>query len=230
MLRASDGNSVYHSLQVRHTRRLSRGFTMVASYTWAKSIDDQNVIWPYDDRMNRGVSNSKSSDVRHSFSAGYSYLLPHSSGRLRRLTEGWRIDGVTAARTGLPLVVNVATPLLNTGTANRANLVCSNVAVPKLVNQWFDTSCFTAPAAYVFGNSGKGHARGPGLINFDVSATRRLQLRDKGALELRAEFFNASNTAHFANPQTTFGNADFGRITSTILTPREIQLGAKYSF
>jgi hypothetical protein len=229
-LRASDGNSIYHSLQARYTHRLARGLTMVASYTWAKSIDDQNVIWPYDDRMNRGVSNSKSSDVRHSFSAGYSYELPHGESRWRRLMEGWRIDGVTAARTGLPLVVSVATPLLNTGTANRANLVCSSVALPKLVSQWFDTSCFTAPAPYVFGNSGKGHVRGPGLLNFDVSATRRFRLGEKGALEFRAEFFNASNTAHFANPQTTLGNADFGRITSTILTPREIQLGTKYSF
>jgi hypothetical protein len=229
-LRASDGNSVYHSLQTRYTRRLSQGLSVIASYTWAKSIDDQNVLWPYDDRMNRGVSNSKASDIRHTVAAGYSYELPQKLRRFGRLATGWRIDGMTTARTGMPLVVNVATSLLNTGTPNRASLICSKVPVPKQVGEWFDPSCFTAPPAYVFGNSGKGHVRGPGLLNFDVSATKRFEFGDRHAVEFRAEFFNASNTAHFANPQTTLGNADFGRITNTILTPREIQLGAKYSF
>ncbi len=46
-----------------------------------KSIDDQNMLWPYDDRLNRGVSNSKSNDVRHTVSAAYTYELPFGTGQ-----------------------------------------------------------------------------------------------------------------------------------------------------
>jgi hypothetical protein len=42
-LRDSDGNSSYNSLQVKYTKRLASGLSIIASYTWAKSLDDQNV-------------------------------------------------------------------------------------------------------------------------------------------------------------------------------------------
>jgi hypothetical protein len=211
----------------------------MASYTWANSIDNLNVLWPYDDALNRGASNSKTNDVRHSFSTGYTYDLPVGTGRhwlgtapklAQGILGGWSVNGITTARTGFPLVVAVNTSLLNTGTGNRANISCPDVGYPKLVSQWFDTSCFSAPPQYVFGNSGKGHVRGPGVINYDLSAFKTFRFDEKRALQFRAEFFNAFNTPHFNTPAVTFGNSDFGKITSTILTPREIQLGLKLTF
>ncbi len=127
-------------------------------------------------------------------------------------------------------MVGVATSLLNTGTSNRADITCSSVPLLKQVSAWFDTSCFANPPQYVFGNSGKGHVRGPGVVNFDLSAFKHFQFDEKRTIEFRADFFNALNNPHFGNPQVTFGNTDFGRITSTILTPREIQLGLKLFF
>jgi hypothetical protein len=73
------------------------------------------------------------------------------------------------------------TYLLNTATGNRANISCPSVGLPKLVSQWFDTSCFNAPTQYVFGNSGKGHVRGPGVLNFDLSAFKRFHFDEKRA-------------------------------------------------
>jgi hypothetical protein len=49
-------------------------------------------------------------------------------------------------------------------------------------------------------------------------------------LEFRAEFFNAFNTAQFANPDLNFSNATFGRITNTAVNPRIIQLAVKFNF
>jgi hypothetical protein len=72
--------------------------------------------------------------------------------------------------------------------------------------------------------------RGPGIVNFDLSAFKRFHFDEKRTVEFRAEVFNAANNPHFANPQVTLGNADFGRITSTVLTPREVQLGLKFFF
>ncbi len=38
------------------------------------------------------------------------------------------------------------------------------------------------------------------------------------------------NQAHFSNPGTTRATTQFGRISSTAVPPREIQLGLKFSF
>jgi hypothetical protein len=44
------------------------------------------------------------------------------------------------------------------------------------------------------------------------------------------DVFNLFNRAHFANPNVTFGNSAFGRISATRLTSREVQLGFRYLF
>ena len=48
-------------------------------------------------------------------------------------------------------------------------------------------------------------------------------------LELRWEVFNVLNKVNFDLPNRIFGTANFGRIFSA-KNPREMQLGAKFSF
>ena len=96
--------------------------------------------------------------------------------------------------------------------------------------QWFDTSCFSAPAAYTFGNGGVGHVRGPGIDNWDFSIAKDTRFGERPALRIEADFFNIFNAAHFANPNTTQGSSSFGTIGSDRLPPRLIQLGAKFTF
>ena len=67
-------------------------------------------------------------------------------------------------------------------------------------------------------------------MNFDLSAFKTFFFTERHQLEFRAEFFNAFNNPHFNNPVTNRASGDFGRITGTIITPREIQLGLKYRF
>jgi hypothetical protein len=50
-------------------------------------------------------------------------------------------------------------------------------------------------------------------------------------IELRFEAFNAFNRANFGNPSASVSNpATFGKITSVINDPREIQLAGKFYF
>ena len=49
-------------------------------------------------------------------------------------------------------------------------------------------------------------------------------------MEIRAEFFNILNHAQFASPNANVSDATFGKITSTSVNPRLIQLGLKYVF
>jgi hypothetical protein len=237
--RGSDGSSSYHGLQMKYSQRLSAGLQALISYTWSKTIDNTSIIWPYDDTLNRGPGTGKAPDVPHVFSASYLYELPFGKDRkflgnipraLDLVIGGWQLNGITSVRSGTPLVVTVATSQLNTTTGNYANLTCSDVNLSKTVERWFDTACFAAPAQFQFGNGGKSHVRGPGIVNFDLSLFKKFAIDEKRAIEFRAEFFNAFNNPHFANPNTSFGNSNFGRISGTVLTPREIQLGLKLTF
>ena len=241
--RNSDGSSHYHGAQFKYSKRLSAGLQALVSYTFSKTIDDYSVIWPHDNRLNRGVSTgtngSKTFDVPHLFSASYLYELPFGKGRkflagmpsaADFVLGGWQVNGITSIRSGQALLVTVAASQLNTGSNNWADITCADVDHPKTVELWFNTGCFAAPAQFQFGNSGKGHARGPGVVNFDLSLFKKFAIDEKRSVEFRAEFFNAFNNPHFSNPNVQVGNASLGRISSTVLTPREIQLGLKFVF
>ena len=72
--------------------------------------------------------------------------------------------------------------------------------------------------------------RGFGYYNQDLALVKDIYFTERWRLQLRAEFFNLSNNPHFANPNTTFGATPFGQISSTTLTPREVQLGLRFAF
>ena len=49
-------------------------------------------------------------------------------------------------------------------------------------------------------------------------------------MELRGEIFNAFNHPMFGEPNTTVGNAQFGRVTGTANGPRQTQFALKLLF
>lgn len=234
--RNGDGTSHYNALQAKVQKRFSYGLSFLASYTWSKTMDNTtNIVYPYNDKLNYALSNGfKLVDIPQNFVFSYTYELPvpHLSGAAKYLASGWSINGISTFQAGQPLFVTVANNLLNNnGGSNPANITCSSVSTPKTVTQWFDTSCFAAPAPYTFGNGGVGHVRGPGINNTDFSLAKETSLGSESRrLRLEADFFNVFNTAHFSNPNTTLGNAAFGAISGDRLPPRLIQLGAKFSF
>lgn len=241
--RNGDGTSHYNALQAKVEKRFTSGLSFLASYTWSKTLDNTTtIVYPWDDKLNYGLSRGfKLVDIPQNFVFSYNYELPfgkgkpmlNSSGIAGKLAGGWSINGITTFQAGQPLFVNVANNLLNNnGGDNPADITCSSVSRPKTVAAWFDTSCFAAPPAYTFGNSGVGHVRGPGLNNWDFSVAKETGFGSSEArrLRLEADFFNLTNTAHFSNPNTTLGNSGFGRIGGDRLPPRLIQVGAKFVF
>ena len=107
--------STYNSGQVSLTKRLSRGLQLLASYTYAKSLDnasgradmDTTIILgnQLDDRANRGVSDF---DRTHRFVLSYLWDLPHPaiaarSGVGRLLLSHWQVAGIITAMSGQPI-------------------------------------------------------------------------------------------------------------------------------
>jgi len=241
--RNGDGTSHYNALQASLQKRFSHGLTFLASYTWSKTLENaDNIVYPYNDALNYGLANGfKLVDIPQNFVFSYTYELPFGKGKpllnhsgiAGALAGGWSVNGITTFQAGQPLRVTVANNLLNNnGYSNPANIMCTSVSTPKMVSEWFDTSCFAPPPAYTFGNSGIGHFRGPGLNSWDFSIAKDTALGSSESMRFRleADFFNLTNTAHFSNPNTTFGNAAFGTIGGDRLPPRLIQVGAKFVF
>jgi hypothetical protein len=235
--RSGDGQSWYDALQVKLDKRFSGGLQGLVSYTFSRSEDTTFILHPSFDT--RAPSIGKAIDIPHNLVVSWTYDLPFGPGRrfgsggstlVNKLVEGWAINGITMYQSGEPLNITVANSLLNTGSANWANVTCDTIGSPQSVNQWFDTSCFANPALHQFGNYEIGQVRGPTLVTTDFSLFKRTSLGDARSFELRIETFNVFNKAHFSNPNTSFGNAQFGRISSTRLPSREIQLGARFLF
>jgi hypothetical protein len=256
--RGSTGYSNYNSLQVRYTKRFSRGLQALLSYTWSKEIDDMTVFVPLlnQDQFNRALGTNSAPDVPHLFIGSFMYELPVGKGRgwmtnapypVELLLGGWQISGITTMQHGMALAVTDGTGNnggLNSGFNNRANYSSSCGSSASIVNrpnglsstqgiQWFDTTCFSDHTAnYVYGTSVPGNIWAPGIVNFDLSLSKAVKFHETMELRVRVDAFDAFNTPHFNAPGTTCctaQSAGFGVITGAS-TPRQLQLGVHFAF
>ena len=106
--------------------------------------------------------------------------------------------------------------------------------------------CLADPAlacTTAFGNLGRNIYRGPFQQNWDFSLIKNIKITERQSLRFTTDFFNIWNHVNFANPSIndvetithdSSGNptADgpFGKIFSTVGTPRLIQFSLRYSF
>jgi hypothetical protein len=102
-------------------------------------------------------------------------------------------------------------------------------------------SCEIDPNACTtsFGTLGRNIYRGPFQQNWDFSLIKNFRLTEKQSLRLTADFFNLWNHANFASPSINDvetinlvdpSSSPFGKIQSTVGTPRLIQFQLRYAF
>jgi hypothetical protein len=72
--------------------------------------------------------------------------------------------------------------------------------------------------------------RAQGINNWDFSASKVTPVTEEVSVDFRGEFFNLFNRVQFAPPNTSFGGASFGLITSQANNPRQIQFSLRVSF
>jgi len=231
----STGNSNYNALWVSATKRLARGLQANASYSWSKSLDYNSlssqgtvVQNSYNLRGDRGLSDF---DTRHRAVVRVLYKLPFDSNRLVR---DWQIAIVTQAQSGGPVNIVTSNSTL-TGVANTLRPdVNGPIATYRNVDQWFDTSVFSAVPR--FGNLGRNVVIGPGFSNTDFSLTKDMELDDRIHTQFRVEAFDLLNHANLGPPGNVVGTPAFGRIRNTRFptgesgSSRQIQLGVKLMF
>jgi hypothetical protein len=236
----SGGNSDFHALEASVNRRLSRNVSLLAAYTFSKSIDDTSAFlgtlpdknFPQNSRNYRAERALSSFDMRQRLTAAYVYNLP---GRAwwNRHSE---VRGILAAQSGQPF-----TPVLradNSNTGNTGGIFGSDrpdvVGRPRLAHptpeEWFNTAAFAVAPRYQFGNAGRNIVEGPGLFTFDLALSRRFAIRERASLWFDAEAFNLFNRANFDLPQAFADDPlTFGRIFSA-KAPRQIQFALRVGF
>ncbi len=243
--RTNSGDSKYESLQLHLEKRFSAGLNFGVSYTYASYLSD---VGNPNGGGNSDIQNHScvacnwgptTDAYRHVFSLNHVYELPFGrdrdylkTGPLAYILGGWNISGIWSVQSG-----GHFTPVLGTAVSNSAGggtqrpnrMASGSLASGQSIDHWFDTAAFTAPSLYSFGNSGTGILTGPGYFNVDLSLVRRFRIREKFALDLRSEWFNAFNHVNFNAPNATIGTGQAGVISST-LPARIIQMAVKVTF
>jgi hypothetical protein len=168
-----------------------------------------------------------------------------SHGPLSWVLGNWEANYVFLARSGQPynLVVNgdVANISGNGGTLSgyaRPNLV-GNPNAPCTINGatvptgtigcFFNPSAFAAPS-YSFGNAGRDILRTEPFFNLDFSLIKNIPIKESKAVQLRFEGFNVLNFQILGTPGTTLLQSNTGVVQSIASTPRQLQIGAKFTF
>jgi hypothetical protein len=236
---ASVGTSNYNGLQAIYTQRARKSLTLLASYTYSRSLDLQSngqtntsqVPMPQNLRSQYGPSDFQAT---HIVNAGFVWNTPmikSGSRVVQGIVNGWRLGGIFNARTGNPVNVFLAGDLsLTDERPQRPNLVPGiNPNMPHgrsraaEVASWFNTNAFVNPQLGTFGNVSRNSIYGPAFIVTNGSAGRFFQLTQGKDLEFKVDALNLFNEPNFANPNSQLASAtsaqgNYGTIRSTVGT------------
>ncbi|MFN7544269.1 MAG: carboxypeptidase regulatory-like domain-containing protein [Acidobacteriota bacterium] len=248
---ASRARSWYNAMQMKFEHNLSRGLYALASFTWASAIDqagtwDAGASPQFRDRFD--LENGRMTQTpKLQYTTAITYDLPWGktwTGPAKYILAGWKSAAIINWRTGLPLNVSLngngidpangrAYRFLNrNGGGLRPDRIGeANTGVdPKQ-----DRFRFLSPAAFrvqaidTAGNAARNAAYGPGFFNTDFNLSKIIPLGERQQVDFRWEAFNLFNNVNFQNPQTTFGNTNFGWILAA-REPRIMQLAVRYRF
>jgi len=244
--------SVYNGLQAQLSRTSATHGSTGVIYTFSKSMDASDnsqangLIFAYPTYWSRNWALA-GYDRKHNFQWWSTYNLPFgkgqyflTSGPLRYLVGGWKINTVLSYVSGTPFSITASTGLLN--APGNTQLADRNVGVNPVLNannngarQYLNPAAFSdvSTGAGVttarFGTSGRDSVRGPGLFNLDASLKRTFPLHESFALDLMVESFDVTNTPQFANPASNISAGGFGTITTSNAN-RTLRLSGRLSF
>jgi hypothetical protein len=268
------GKSNYHSFQTSFQKRFGNNGIVTAAYTFSRLNSNTDSITSFlddaslfnglvQDNNNLESEYSRSeNDVPHNLSVGYGVDLPFGKGKqflggvsgiASVLVSGWRVNGITTIRSGVPLgmlQVFAGSALSQLGggggyfgfqglymrpdQVGGCHLGTSGSREYRVDHGWFNTQCFT-PVPFTdvrFGNAPRidSGIRLDAMDNWDFSLAKNTALTEALNLRFTAEFYNTFNHPRFGAPGNTIGSPLFGIVTSQANQPRAIQFGLRLDF
>jgi len=250
------GSARYYSFYLRAQRRFANGLSLLASYTWSRSMDNLigvSLAGASQIATQTGAQNAynlngewslSTQDAPNRFTSAISYELPFGKGKpflnsnrvLNYVVGGWSVNAFSVIQSGYPLLITQPNNNSVIGaTYQRPNATgipaATSGSTDDRINDWLNPAAFSQAPRFTFGNLRRFiDVRGPGLFDWDLSVFKSFSILERVNAQFRAEAFNATNTVYFGNPNTTFTSPTFGVITSQINPPRLVQLGLRVTF
>ena len=254
----NETTSSYNALQLVFERRMSKGLTFNANYTWAHGLDSwggydsggADAQWRGNWRYDWGNSDM---DLRNRIAGTFTYELPFAknlTGVGGLFLKGWSASSSTWWQTGLPFTaVSSNKPGGAFGDFNqsiRTNVVAGQRYYPahKSPQTWLNPAAFTqawptdsaaqaAATSFTVGNEHSNQLYEPHLRQADFALYKTQPIAEGLKLQFRAEAFNLSNTPNFARPNNDINApSTFGQVvqTSPGSNPRQFQFALKMLF
>ena len=237
-----NGWASYHALTLEAKRRAGKGLTFDANWIWSHSLDDASdpgatlneANLPQNVHDLGGEKASSSFDHRYRAVISAVYQFPwaaNSTGWTRALFGQWQAGGNFTAQSGAPLTINISVDQANIGAgpAQRPDISGNPNHGPRAPQQWFDTSVFSLPALYTFGNAPRNAVIGPPLQEFDLSLQKEVRLTDSVHLIIRMETYNLLNHPNFNIPNRSAFTPNFGSISGA-QDSRQFQFAMRLAF
>ena len=269
------GTSNYRSLQASFMKRFGGKGILSVAYTWSQLMSntdstsaflDEGFIFGGATQDNNHLEReySKSSyDIPQNLSVGYGLDLPFgrnkhymsdAHGVLNAVIGGWRVNGITTIRSGVPISSYQFFPgsalsqfgggqgyfgaqglWMRPDLVAGCNLKASGSRESRAANGWFNTACFQpvdTASEVRFGDAPRNidTVRMDHMNNWDFSIAKRNNITERVYLQFTAEFFNTFNHVRFGTPNEQVGTPTFGIVTSQVNPPRAIQFGLRVGF
>jgi len=248
----SGARSFYQSGQLTVQKRFSKGATVLAAYTFSKSLDEAASTTRFFDTATGDPANLRGSwgpatfDRPQRLVVSYNLEIPNPFGAnahgAAAILKGWEVSGVTTIESGIPFsVINTQSNLDHDGdagapgTGGRADAVYGIQPInpgsnSSKLNNYLNPAAFAPAPRSRFGTLGRDTMRGPGANLWDARISKVTPLHERLNLRFLTEFFNVWNHPAFANPANNLSTATFGTITSTVSNARIIQFALKLEY
>ena len=166
--RTTGATSIYHALQLSVNRRMSGGLhdRRVLRLVEGRRGRRERTRTATTSRASRSVA---SYDIPHRLVLSALYEMPFGHGRrfgairaAARSTPslgGWQINGILTIQSGTPLTISASNTCRRSSTRyarelERRRSDAWRAPREDRLQRWFDTSAFSQPAAFTFGNAG----------------------------------------------------------------------------
>ena len=242
----NSAKSWYDAGYINLRRRYSHGLSLLANYTFSKTLTNAPDFRSAMDEASIPQNNhdlaaekGPGCDVRHRFALSAVYAIPAYSRAewMRFLTQNWTFSTIYQIQSGMPFTISVFGDTANSGTVLGENPIRANVTGQPIfgpgthtADEWFNPAAFAAPAAFTYGDAGRNSVYGPGMQTMDIALERAFRLTERLNFQFRGEAFNALNKVNLGTPNRFVNTPQFGTITMAMTPGREIQLSARLSF
>jgi len=256
-----DGDSTYHALQMTYIRHFAHAGILQGAYTWSKLLSNTDNTSAFQDGQGglgnvqdntdlRAEKSVSQQDVAQNLVINYGLDLPFGHGQqylgsVNRLANvfvgGWRVNGITTVRSGLPLAMVAAGNGLSqfgagsirpnyTSGCGKSGAGSSHSAAR--AEQWFNTACFSQPGHFSFGDEPRVDPmlRSQALDNWDFAINKYFDVTEQVKAKFGTEVFDIWNHAQFAEPNTNQSSPGFGQVGHQSNLPRTIQFSLRLSF